>query len=74
MFKTHLGDAGTGGGGGWAVGATCPHNLEAVGAPPPQLWTVNVVHFYFCLHVILHVNLSPSQTIVDHIQGVFSFG
>ena len=27
-------DAGTGGG---AVGATCPHNFEAVGAPPPTL-------------------------------------
>ena len=40
-------DAGAGGEGG-AVGTTCPHNLEAVG-PPPQLWTVNVVHFYFCL-------------------------
>ena len=49
-------DAGTGGG---AVGATCPHNLEAVGASPPQLWTVNVVHFYFCL--ILHENLGLSK-------------
>ena len=28
-------DAGTGGGG--AVGATCPHNFEAVGRRPPTL-------------------------------------
>ena len=34
-------------------------NLEAVGAPPTQLWTVNVLHFYFCL--FLHVNLGLSQ-------------
>ena len=37
------------------MGVTCPHNLEAVEAPPPQLWIVIVVHFYFCL--FLHVNL-----------------
>ena len=50
-------DAGTGGG---AVRVTCPlPNLKAVGAPTTQLWTVNVVHFYFCL--FLHVNLCPSQ-------------
>ena len=36
-------DAGAGGG---AVGASCSHKLEAVGHRPPQLWTVNVVHFY----------------------------
>ena len=42
-----------------AVWATCLHSLEAVGAPPPQLSTVNVVHFYFCL--FLHVNLGLSQ-------------
>ena len=31
------------------------HNFEAVGAPPPppQLWTVEVVHFYF-LFVFAH--------------------
>ena len=40
--------------------------LEAVGAPLTQLWTVNVVHFYFCL--FLHVNLGFSQKIVDEIQ------
>ena len=28
------------------AGATCPHNLEAVGGAAPQLWTVNV-YFYF---------------------------
>ena len=47
------------GGGQW--GQVVLHNLEAVGAspPPPQLWTVNVVHFYFCL--FLHVNFGLSQ-------------
>ena len=62
-------NAGTGGGG--AVGATCPHNFEAVGAAPPQLWTVNVVHFYFCL--LLHVSLGLSQKIMGQLRGVFSF-
>ena len=57
---------------GGGVGATCSHNLEAVGAPPPTLWTVNVAHFYFCL--FLHANLGLSQKIVGQIQGVFSFG
>ena len=42
-----------------AVGATCPKNLEAVGAPHPQLWTVNVIYFYFCL--FLHMDLDLSQ-------------
>ena len=52
-----LRDAGTGGGGG-AVRAT-PPNLEAVGAPPTQLWTGNAyVIFYFCL--FLHVSMGPS--------------
>ena len=32
---------------GGAVGATCPHNFETVGAPPPQPKTVSVVHFLF---------------------------
>ena len=63
-------DAGTR---GWRVaGATCPHNFEAMGAPPSQLWTVIVVHFYFCL--FLHVNLGLSQKIVGQIRGDFSFG
>ena len=57
------------------MGATFPHNFEAVGAPgaapPPQLWTVIVVNFYFCL--FLHVNLGLSQKIVVKIRGVFSF-
>ena len=83
-----------GGGGHWAVEATCPHSLEAVGAPrsregegsggnlppqlgscggaAPQLWTVNVIHFYF--RFFLHVNLGLSQKIVDQIREVFSFG
>ena len=33
-----------------------PSNLKAVRVSPTQLWTVNVVHFYFC--VFLHVNLA----------------
>ena len=54
-----------------AVGAACPHNLEAVGAPPPQLWTVKVVHFYFRL--FLHMNLRLSRKTVGQIRGVFRF-
>ena len=49
-----------GAGGGGVVGATCPHNLEAVGAPPPpQFWTVNVVHLFFCLFLQVKLGLSP---------------
>ena len=59
-------------GGGGVVGATCPHNFEAVGAPPPHLWTVKVVHFYICS--FLHVNLGLYQKTVGQIRGVFSFG
>ena len=58
--------------GGGGSGGNLPHNFEAVGAPPLQLWTVKVVHFYFCL--LLHVNLGIYQKIVGQIQGVFSFG
>ena len=44
-------DAGT----GVAVGATCPHNFEAVGAPPPPpTLDCESRSFYFCL--FLHVN------------------
>ena len=42
-------DAGTGGGG--AVGATCPHNFEAVRTPPPnfELWKSFIFIFVcFC--------------------------
>ena len=62
-----------GGGNRWGtVGATCPPpQLEAVGPPPTQLLTVNVVHFYFCL--LLRVNLRPYQKMVGKIRDVFSF-
>ena len=71
-YKAFNRDAGTGGGGG-AVGATCSHNLEAVGRHPfPPLFTVNVVHFYFCLFLFVNSGLSPK--IVGQIWGVFSLG
>ena len=70
MEEMHAGTREPGGG---AVRATCPQNFKAVGAPPPpQLWTVIVVHFYFCL--FLHVNLGLSKKIVGQIRVVFSFG
>ena len=52
-------------------GGACPSNFWTGGAPPLQLWTVNVVHFYFCL--FLHVNLGPSQIILGEIRGMFRF-
>ena len=60
--------AGTGGGG--AVRATCPHNLEAVGALPPTL-DCQCRSFLF---LFVHVNFGLSQKIVGETQGVFSFG
>ena len=63
-------DAGIGGGGG-AVEATCPTTLK-LWWRRPRLWTVKVIHFYFCL--FLHVNLGLYQKIVDQSRGVFSFG
>ena len=39
---------------------------------PAQLWTVNVVIFYFCL--FLHMNLGLTQKTVGQIRGVFNFG
>ena len=52
-------EAGGGCGEGGGGGQFARPNLEAVGAPPTQLWTVNVFHFYFCL--FLHVNLGLSE-------------
>ena len=61
------------GGGGGAVGQLAPTTLKLWGrAPPPELWTEKVVHFYFCL--FLHVNLGLQQKILGQIRGVFSFG
>ena len=47
-------------------------SFGSVAPPPPQLWIVDVVHFYFWL--FLHVNLGPSKKIVGKIRRVFSFG
>ena len=43
-------ERGSRGGGGGAVGATCPHNLEAVGAPPPNFGlSMSFIFFvFFC--------------------------
>ena len=61
------------GAGGEAVGATCPQTWKLWDfAPPPKLWTVVVVHLYFCL--FMHVNMGPFQRIVGQIRGDFSFG
>ena len=59
-----LRDAGTGGG---AVGATCPHNFEAVGVPPPTLDCES--RSFFCTWA-----WGLYQKIVGQIRGVFSFG
>ena len=65
--KIHFNDItnqarGNRGGGQWG------HNFQAVGRPPPQLWTVIVVHFCFCL--FLHVNLGLSPKLEGQIRGV----
>ena len=69
-LKGPVRDAGAGGGGG--SGGNLPPQLGSCGGRPPKLWTVNVVHFYFCL--FLHVNLGLSPKIVGQIRGVFIFG
>ena len=53
-FKQGRGSRGPGG--QW--GQLAPQ-LESFGSVDPQLWTVEVVHFYFCL--FLDLNLGPSQ-------------
>ena len=68
LYKVDLGKSVQGRGNrGGALGATCPHNFEAVGAPPPTL-DCHCRSFFF-----IHVNLGLSQKIVDQIRGVFSF-
>ena len=57
--------------GGRGQGA-CPSNFWTGGAPPLQLLTADVLHFYFCL--FLYVKLGPFQKIVGEILEVFSFG
>ena len=49
---------GRGAGGQW--GQLAPTTLKLWGRRP-QIWTVNAVHFYFCL--FLHVNLGLSQKV-----------
>ena len=53
------------------MGATCPHNLEAVWAtpPPPRNFGLLMSLIFF-----LHVNLGLSQKIVGQIRGDLSFG
>ena len=57
--------------GGGAVGQISSPNLVAVGAPPTYLWTVNVVHFYFCSFLLVNLNLFQK---VGQIRGVFWVG
>ena len=68
-----MSDTGMQGLGGGGSGANCPPNLEVFGVSP-QLRTVDVFHFYFCL--FLHVNLGPSQKkyLAGQIREVNSFG
>ena len=40
-------------------GGNFPQTWKLWERPPPQLWTVDVVHFYF--YSFLHVNLGPSK-------------
>ena len=50
-------DAGTGG----AVGATCPHNLEAVGAPPPNFGlSMSFIFIFVCFCTRTWVSLKNS--------------
>ena len=70
--KSKLFDQGRGNRGGGGSGGNLPPQLRSCGALPSQLWTVNVVHFYFCL--FLHMNFGLSQKIVGQTRGVFSFG
>ena len=58
-------------GGGEAGGQLASTTLKMWGRHH-HLWSVKVVHFYFCL--FLHVNLGLYQKIVDQIRRVFSFG
>ena len=51
-------DAGPGGSGGNFPPPTHPQ-LGSFGSVVPELWTINVVNFYFRL--VLHVNLDPSE-------------
>ena len=53
-------------------GGACPSNFWTGGAPPLQLWTVDVAHFLFCL--FLHVNLPPQKKIVGEIRVFLVLG
>ena len=69
--NTHCQGRGDRGGGQW--GQLPPTWKLWECHPPPQLWTVDVVHFYF-LFVFARELGSLLPKIVDKIQGVFSFG
>ena len=58
-------------GGGGAVWATCPPTWELQERRPPKFGLFGL-SFIFLL--FLHINLGPSQKIVGHSRGVFSFG
>ena len=62
-------DTGTGGGGG--SGGNLPPTWK-LWERRPQIWTVDVAHFYFCL--FLYVNLGTSQNIMGKIRGVLDLG
>ena len=71
MEKTrHVHRPGNLGGGG--SGGAFPFNFWTGGAPPLQLWTVDAVHFYFCL--FLHVHLGHSQKIMGEIREFLVLG
>ena len=50
-----------------AVGATCPHNFEAVGALPPN-FELSISFIFF------HLNLGLSPKIVDKIREFLILG
>ena len=60
------------GNGGGAVGETCPHNLGAVGAPPPSFGLS--MSFIFTFGLFLHVNLGLSPQKSRPYRVSFCFG
>ena len=45
-----------------AVEATCPHNLETVGAPPPNFGLSMSFIFIFCLFLLVNLGPSPKNS------------
>ena len=59
------------GGGQW--GQLAPTTLDVWGRrPPPPLWTVNVVHFCFCLIFTREIGSLPKNS--GPKPGIFSYG